>query len=135
VAAFAIAHGTVWSFWPSTIGRGLRAGFSTFTFRLGPAVEVRVAHLHERDARAGDVERVVELLRLLVVQRIRPGVRELVDRERDRAAARERVDQERATLSTDGDRGRTPRNTPGSIATVTYDFAEPGMPVRVIARS
>ncbi len=41
------------------------------------------------------MERLVELLGLLLAQRVRPAVLELVERERDRAAARERVDQER----------------------------------------
>jgi hypothetical protein len=72
------------------------------------------------------VERVVELLRLLLAQRVRPAVLELAERERDRAAARERVDQERAhPLSTEAGRGRTPRKTPGSIATVAADSPRP----------
>ena len=52
------------------------------------------------------MERVVELLRLLVVQRVRPAVLELVERERDRAAARSRVDQERAYSFEHGARQR-----------------------------
>ena len=52
------------------------------------------------------MERVVELLRLLLVQRVRPAVLELVERERDRAAARERVDQERARRPERGGRQR-----------------------------
>ena len=53
--------GTVWSLSPSMISRP-RSGFCLFDLRLRPRVEVRAAHLHERDP-SGDVERVVELLR------------------------------------------------------------------------
>jgi hypothetical protein len=42
------------------------------------------------------VERIVELPRLLLLERVRPAVRELAERERDRAAAGARADQERA---------------------------------------
>src|SRR6516165_7687131 len=46
-----------------------------------PWVEVRVAHLGERDPGAGDVVGVVELLRFLLVERVRPAVLELVEGE------------------------------------------------------
>src|SRR5215471_13368064 len=44
--------------------------------RLCPRVEVRVAHLRERDSGAGDVVGVVELFRLLLVKCVRPAVLE-----------------------------------------------------------
>src|SRR5258705_6116481 len=42
------------------------------------------------------MELVVELHRLILVQRVRPAVPELVEGQRDRAATGARVDQERA---------------------------------------
>ena len=86
--------------------QGAAVGVLRVHLRLRPRVEVRVAHLHERDPGAGDVESVVELLRLLLVQRVRPAVLELVERERDRAAARARIDQERARRPEHGGRQR-----------------------------
>ncbi len=62
--------------------------------RLRPRVEVGVAHLRERQTRTGDVAGVVELPSLLLVERIRPAVLELVEGQRDRAATRAGVDQE-----------------------------------------
>src|SRR3954451_15907517 len=48
-------------------------GILRAALRLRPRIEVRVAHLHERDPGAGDVVRVVELPRLLLVQGVRPA--------------------------------------------------------------
>jgi len=76
--------------------QGTAVGVRRVHLRLRPRVEVRVAHLGQGDPGAGDVERLVELLCLLLLQRVRPAVLELAGRERDRAAAGERVDQERA---------------------------------------
>src|SRR5262249_49957099 len=63
---------------------------------LPPPGEGRGSPLQERGTRTRDVVRVVEFLRLPLVERIRPAVLELIERERYRAAARERIDQERA---------------------------------------
>jgi hypothetical protein len=70
-----------------------------FSFRAeaGTArVQVRIAHLNQSDPGPGDMELVVELLRLLFVQGVRPAVLELVECERDRSTACERVEEKRA---------------------------------------
>ena len=72
------------------------------------------------------MERVVQLLRLLLVERVRPAVRELLERERDRAArVRGFARNGPATLSAEAGRGSTPRKGPGSIATVATERPRP----------
>src|SRR5213594_509851 len=61
--------------------QGTAVGALRVHLRLRPRVEVRVTHLHERDPGGGDVERVVELPRLLFVQGVHPAVLELVEKE------------------------------------------------------
>jgi hypothetical protein len=64
--------------------------------RLREGVEVGVRHLHQRRSGPGYVVGLVEPLRLLVVaERVRPPVVELVEREGDGAAPVERVLQHR----------------------------------------
>jgi hypothetical protein len=94
--------------------------------RLGRWVEIRVSHLGESDAGAGNVVLVVELLRLLLVQRVRPAVLELskvsvIARPRVRGLIRNGP----TPLSTEPGGGRAPRRTPGSIATVTAERPRP----------
>jgi hypothetical protein len=52
--------------------QGPRSGFLVFTFASVHGL-VREAHLHERSPGACDMEPVVELLRLLRIQRVRPS--------------------------------------------------------------
>src|SRR3954453_2867684 len=104
-AAFAIAHGTVWSFSPSMMSRGPRSGFFVLAFASVRGLMFALP-ICTRDPGAGDVVCVVELLRLLLVQGVRPAVLELVEGERDRAAAGARVDQERTYPPEHGGRQR-----------------------------
>jgi hypothetical protein len=71
-------------------------GALSVDLRLGPGVEVGVAHLDQGDPRPGHVVGVVETLRLVLVEGVSPAVLELVEGERDGAAARARIDEERA---------------------------------------
>src|SRR5258707_8951286 len=57
--------------------------------RLGPGVDVGVAHLGQGDPRPGHVVGVVKAVRLVLIESVRPAVLELVERECDRPAARE----------------------------------------------
>ena len=75
--------------------QGAAVGVLRVHLRFRPRVEVRVGHLRERDPGAGDVERVVEPLRLVLVKRVRPAILELVEGECDRATSPGRVDEER----------------------------------------
>ena len=66
---------------------------------LGPRVQVRHRGLEQRLARRGDHVAVEQLARLGLLERVRPAVAELVERQRDRLAAVERVAEH-------GERGR-----------------------------
>jgi hypothetical protein len=94
--------------------------------RLGPGVEVGVAHLGQGDPRPGHVAGLEEALRLALIEGIRPAVCELAEGERDRAASIPGFNRKGPlALSVETGSGRTPRNTPGSMATVAAESPRP----------
>src|SRR3954453_12674911 len=125
-AAFAIAHGTVWSFSPSRISSGPRSGFfvSTFAsvrgFRLALAICIR--------ATPGAATWYVSYscyasssLRAFAHPYLNWSSVRVTARRRVRGLASTGAD----TLSVDTGSGSTPRNGPGSIATVAADRPRP----------
>src|SRR5215472_4716390 len=108
------------------ISRGPRPGFFVFTFASVHGFRFALPICTRAIPEPAMWNVSYSSFASLLVQRVRPAVLELVERERDRAATRERVDQERAhPLQHRDGNGRTPRKTPGSIATVAADRPRP----------
>ena len=93
--ALAIAHGTVWSFSPEMMSNGPRSAFLVLTFTSVHGFRFAVAAWNSgapgRRHRVG----VVELLRLVLADRVGERVAELVVGERDRTAVVGRIAEHR----------------------------------------
>ena len=85
--AFAIAHGTVWSFSPEMISSGPRSGFFVSTFASVHGLRFAVAAWNSGSPGRRDGVGLVELLRLVLAHRVGERVAELLVGERDGAVA------------------------------------------------
>ena len=96
----------MWSFSPGEDQQRPPLGVLAVDLCLGPGVQVGRRGLEQRRARRRHVERLVELLRLVVAQGVGPSVPELIERERDGAAAVGGVCEHRHRRPQRGDRKR-----------------------------
>ena len=101
--------------------RGPRSGFFVSTFD-SVRVEVGIGHLGQGDPRPGHVVGVVKALRLVLIERVRPAVFELVEGERDGAASIPGVQPGRSSrLERRRGAAAGRRETPWSMATVAAE--------------
>ena len=93
--ALAMAHGTVWSFSPEMISSGPRSGFLVLTLTSVHGLRLAVAAWNSGTPGAGHGVGVVELLGLVLADRVGEGVAELLVGQRHGPAAVGRVAEHR----------------------------------------